>query len=207
MDIRGQAALLTAEVVAIIACAVLPLPVPAQVPLLVMALISFAVRGKMWSDRFESDRLRWAVGAVVGVIALALAWLVVGPVLESRTGGMVGWTRHGMVRGKPDAFLTIAILVAASAIGTELLMRAWILDRIRELVSGRAGVVIAVAVTAIVEAIFVGDPGWSCVGAALVSAALSGLYLASGRSLVAPIAARVTFEVGALLLEAFKLVS
>lgn len=207
MEIRGQAALLTAEVTVILACAILSLPVPAQVPLLVMALISFGVRGQQWSDRFESDGFRWAIGAAMGAAALALAFFVVGPALEGGTGGMVGWTRHGMVRGKADAFLMIAIMVGATAIGTELLMRAWILERIREQVPGRAGLLVAVAVTAVIEAVFVGDPGWSCLGAALVSAALSGVYLASRRSLVAPIAARLTFELGALLLEAFKLVN
>jgi len=207
MDVRGEAALLTAEVVALVICAILPLPVPAQVPLLVIAMISFGIRGKRWSDRFESDGFRWLVGLCTGAAALALAYFVFAPVLADRTGGMIGWSRHGIVRGKPDALLTFVLVVAATSAGTELILRGWILERVREQVPGRTGLVAAVVITGLVEAVFTGDPGWSSLGAAVFGAALSGLYLASGRSLVAPIAARVTFEVGVLLLEGFKLVN
>jgi hypothetical protein len=205
MDLGAQAALLTAELVVLVACAVIALPVPAQLPLLLIALISYTIRRKPWSERWVGGQSRALVGATMGAVALAIA-VAIGPVLEAQTGGLVGWTRHGIVRGKVDAFVTFAMIVAALAVATEIIMRGWILERIRELVSGRIGVAIAIAVTAAIEAIFTGDPGWSSLGAALVSAALSALYLAGGRSLVAPVAARLTFELGVLVLEGLKLV-
>jgi membrane protease YdiL (CAAX protease family) len=205
MDLRGQAALLTAELVVLVVVAALPLPIPAQVPLLAMALISYGIRRQVWADRFASDGFRWAVGAATGAIALGLA-LAVAPVLETRTGGLVVWSNHGMVRGKLEMFVSFALIVAALAVATELVMRGWIFERLREQLPGRVGVAIAVAGTAAVEAIFTGAPGWGYAGAALVSAALGGLYLAAGRSLVAPIAARLAFELGALALEGLQLV-
>src|SRR5512134_3541696 len=134
MELRGEAALMTTELVVIIACAIAPLPVPAQVPLLIMAMISFAIRRRSFAERFESDRFRWAVGAITGAVALILAVLVVAPLVEAQTGGLIGWTRHGVVRGKPEVFLSVAVIVAALVAATELVMRAWILERIRELV-------------------------------------------------------------------------
>jgi membrane protease YdiL (CAAX protease family) len=205
MDLRGQAALLTAEVVVLAAAIAVATPFPAQAPLLLMALISYGIRRKTWTERLASDGFRWAVGAATGAVALGIAFAVA-PVLEARTGGLVAWSNHGMVRGKLEMFASMALIVGALAAATELIMRGWILDRLLELLPGRAGIAIAVALTAGLEAILTGAPGWSSVGAALVSAALSGLYLGSGRSLVAPIAARLTFELGVLVLEAFKLV-
>jgi len=205
MDLRAQAALMTAELVVLVAVAALPIPIPAQAPLLVMALISYGIRRKLWTDRFASDGFRWAVGAATGAVALGVAFAVA-PALEARTGGLVAWSNHGMVRGKLEVFVSIALIVAALAAATELVMRGWIFERLHELLPGRAGLAIAVTLTACMEAIFAGAAGWSSVGAALVSAALSGLYLASGRSLVAPMAARITFELGVLLLEGLKLV-
>lgn len=210
MDLRRQAALLTAELVVVIACAVVALPIPAQLPLLAMALISYKVRNEPWAPRFASSRVVWAVAATMGAIALGLA-LVVTPALEARTGGLVSWTREAVVRGNPQMLTAAVMIVAALTIATEVVMRGWILERIREQTAGagrRAGVAIAVAVTAGLEAIFTASgAGWSAVGAALVSAALSALYLAAGRSLVAPVVARLTFELGVLALEALRLVN
>jgi hypothetical protein len=210
MDLHRQAALLTAELVVVIACAVVAIPIPAQVPLLAMALISYGIRHQSWSERWESTGLLWAVGAAVGAIALALGLVVFTPLLESRTGGLVAWTRDAIVRGNLQMLTTVTLIVAALTVATEVVMRGWILERIREHVPvrGRAGAAIAVAATSVIEAIFTtSGAGWSGIGAALVSAALSGLYLAGGRSLVAPIAARLTFDLGVVALESLRLVN
>jgi membrane protease YdiL (CAAX protease family) len=210
MELHRQAALLTAELVVVIACAALALPIPAQLPLLAMALISYKVRSLPWAPRFASAGVVWAVAAAMGVVALGLA-LVVTPALEARTGGLVAWTREAVVRGNPQMLVAAAVIISALTAATEVVMRGWILERIREQVAGagrRASLLIAVGVTAAVEAMFTGSgAGWSALGAALVSAALSGLYLAAGRSLVAPIVARLTFELGVLALESLRLVN
>lgn len=209
MDLHRQAALLTAELVVVIACAIVPLPIPAQLPLLAMALISYGVRHQTWTERWESTGLVWAVGAAVGATALGLGLVVFTPMLQSGTGGLVSWTRDAVVRGNLQMLTTVGLIVAALAVATEVVMRGWILERIRELVPGRAGLAIAVGVTALIEAMFStgSGSGWSGVGAALVSAALSGLYLAAGRSLVAPVAARLTFDLGVVALESLRLVN
>jgi membrane protease YdiL (CAAX protease family) len=204
-DLGRDAAVLTAEVVAVLVCAMVTLPVPAQIPLLVVAMISMAVRGKRWEDRFGADGFRFLLGAVTGAAALILSLVVVGPLVEAR-GAMLGWSHHALVRGKPDALVMYVIIVAATSIATELVLRGWILERVRDVSPGKVALVASVGMTALVEAVFTGDTGYSSLGAALFGVALSGLYLATGRSLVAPIAARVTFDVGLLLLEGFKLV-
>lgn len=206
MDLRGQAALLTGEIVAVVAVALVALPIPAQVPLVVVAMISYAARGLRWESRFDSDRFRLGLGAATGAAALILALAVIGPALEAR-GGMITWSHHAAVRGKPEVLVSYLLIVTALAVATELILRGWILERALGLGRGATGAAIAIAVTGFVEAVYFGEPGWSAVGASLFGVALSGLYLATGRSLVAPIAARVTFEVGILLLESFKLVN
>jgi membrane protease YdiL (CAAX protease family) len=209
MELRGQAALLTAEVVAVIACALAPLPgLFLLIALFAVASISLYVRGQTWAQRCAVDALRAGIGVAVGATALGLALVVVGPLLEARTGGMVNWSQYTVVRGQPSALVSYAVIVTVIAVTFEAILRGWVLERVRELApSGRRGVAIAIAVTAVVEGVLAGGTGWSGVGAAIGGVAASALYLASGRSLVAPVAARLTFDLGALVLEALKVVN
>lgn len=205
MELRGDAALLTAEIVAVIACAVLPLPVPAQLPLGVVAVVSYALRRERWENRFGFDGFRLGLGIGTGACALVLALVAISPLLTAR-GAMVAWAEHAMVRGKPDAVVMVVIVVAATAVATELVFRGFILERVRPLVGGRGATAVALAISACVEATVMGGGSARVFGAALVSVALGGLYLATGRSLVAPIAARVTFDVGVVVLEGLKMI-
>jgi hypothetical protein len=209
MELRGQAALLTAEVVAVIACAIAPLPGPAiLIALFAVASISLYVRKQTWVQRCGLDGLRAGIGVAVGATALVLAVVVVGPLLEARTGGMVSWNQYAVVRGRLEALLPYAIIVGAMAIAHEAILRGWVLERARELApAGPQGLAIAVAVTAVVEGALVAGAGWSVAGAAIGGVAASALYLAGGRSLVAPVVARLTFDLGALVLEALKVVN
>jgi hypothetical protein len=118
---------------------------------------------------------------------------------------MVMWTQWGVVRGNVAAAIPVAIVVAALVVATEMILRGWIVERVLELAStSRVGQIAAVAIAAGVEAIFTATPD-NAFGAMLFGGSLGALYLASGRSLVAPIAARLVFELGIVGLEVARL--
>jgi hypothetical protein len=203
-DLRRRALWITVEALAIAATAIIPLPVPAQIPLLSVASISLWVRGGSWSPRFATNRLRVVVGIAVGAAALALAFGVIGPALEAGAGAMIVWTQWGVVRGNVAAAIPVAIVVAALVVATEMILRGWIVERVLELASGWPGRIAAVAIAAGIEAIFLATPE-NAFGAMLFGAALGSIYLSSGRSLVAPIAARLVFELGIVVLEVARI--
>ena len=205
MTLRGEAALLTTELVVVLACAIAPLPVPAQLPLLVMAMISLGLRGQTWAERVRFGRDPLVVGAATGVAALVLA-LAITPWIERGAGSLVQWSSVAAVRGKPEMFLVFALITTVMGLAAEMVLRGWVLERVRTLGPGRTGPIAGIAIAAVVEAVFTSEPGAPAFGSFLVGVALGTMYLAAGRNLVVPVAARVCFEVGALVVQATRLV-
>jgi hypothetical protein len=209
-------ALVPFEVAIVLAAAVVALPIPAVIPLLVAGSLSLWVRGRSWADVLRGPSLYAAVGAAAGITALLLALALGTPLVESLTGGAVQWSMYPIVRGSTHAALTVAMLVAVGAVASELVLRGWLVERVLEL---GGPPVLAVLTGAFAEALLVfpvsqQDPGalmiggdlTARIGAGVFGIALGWMYLAAGRSALAPMMARITFSLGALALEAFRLV-
>jgi hypothetical protein len=178
---------------------------PAAVPLVIAASASRYLRGGSWSELMRGGNDQLLVGAVAGGAALVVAVLVATPAVEAIADRSVEWSAFPVVRGSAVRAGTVAVLVAALSVASELAMRGWIVERVAEL-SRRSSRVMPVLVGAIAEAAVTSGDAATRLGAAAFGAGLSWLYFAAGRSLTAPIAARVAFQLGAVLLEAFRVV-
>jgi hypothetical protein len=120
---------------------------------------------------------------------------VLGPDLE--------WSPYPIVRGNAAALFQVAIIVGAATIASELVLRGWVVERVFELGGGRA---LAVLAGALGEALVSDGELGARLGAAVFGAGLTWMYIASGRSLVPGTCARLAFTLGALILEALRLV-
>jgi hypothetical protein len=197
------------EVLAVLAIAVVPLPepVPAALPLLVVASLSLWMRGRSWADVIRgpvSGATAAAVGAVAGALALGFAVLAGAPAIETLGQRAVEWSAHPIVRGNFSLLALVAVYVAATAVATELALRGWIVERVLELSPGPP--VLPVLVGAFAEALIVPGDGPARMGAALFGLGLGWMYAAGGRSIVAPLCARLVFELGVVFLEAMRLI-
>jgi CAAX prenyl protease-like protein len=196
------------EVVAVLAAAIVaawdPPPlgaVPVMLPLLVAASALRWSCGKSFAAVTHARFI--SVGALVGVIALALAVLLGTPFAQALSDRPVVWASYPLVRGNASAFLTFAVVVAAIALASELVLRGWIVERVLEL-GGKPGM--AVFVGAVAEALLLPGPLEARIGAFAVGLGLGQMYVAAGRNVAVPIAARVAFGLGALVLEMLRLV-
>jgi hypothetical protein len=201
--------LVPAEVGAVVAVAIVsvagvwPEQVPVVVPLVAVASVFRWLRGRPWAEVAEPRRGYASVSAAAGAIALAIAVLIGSPAIEALFDRAVEWSTYPIVRGSANNFVVVALLVALAAIAAELVFHGWIVDRIVEL-SG--GWMIAVLVGAGAEALVVPGTFDARLGAGVFGGTLAWMYLAGGRSLWATIPARVVFSVGAVALEALRLV-
>lgn len=200
-ELRG---LVPFEVAAVLAAALVPLPIPNVVPLLVVASVSLYLRRTSWADRMRGPGLYAAVGAGAGLLALGLAIAVGTPLVEAVTDRAVNWSMYPVVRGSGTTAVTIAIVVGVGALAAELVLRGWIVERVLEL--GRGPAVLAVMVGGFAEALLAGGSLEERIGAGIFGLGLGAMYVAAGRSVVAPICARLAFTLGALVLEATRLV-
>lgn len=200
---REMRSLVPFEAAVVIAAAALSLPVPAVVPLLVVASISLWLRGRSWAHVIHGPALHAAIGAAAGVAALMLALGVSTPLVEAITDQAVQWSMYPIVRGSPGAALTVALVVGVSAVAAELVLRGWLVERVLELGGHR---VLAILTGAIAEALIAdGDLGMR-IGAGLFGIAMGWMYVAGGRSVAAPVCARLVFSLGAVVLEALRVV-
>jgi len=187
-----------------IAIAPLPDPLPAAVPLFVAGSLSRWARGRSWSDVVRGPAGRAAVGALAGAIALGFAVLGGTPMIETLGARAIEWSAHPIVRGNASLFAVVSIYVAAIAVATELALRGWIVERVMELSPGPP--VLPVLVGAFAEALITPGDAPARMGGALFGVGLGWMYAAGGRSIVAPLCARLVFDLGVVFLEAMRLV-
>jgi hypothetical protein len=200
---REMRALVPVEVAVVVAAALVSLPIPIAIPLLAAASLSLWLRGRSWGHVIKGPALYAAIGAVAGAVGLALAIAVATPLVETVSDQAVQWSMYPIVRGSAAAFGMLAIVVGLGAVAAELVLRGWLVERVLEL---RGHAVLAVLVGAIVEmAVSDGDLAMR-LGAGLFGIGMGWMYLAGGRSVVAPICARLVFSLGALVLEATRAV-
>ncbi len=208
--------LVPVEIAVVLVAAAVSLPIPVVIPLLVAGSLSLWIRGRSWTDVLKGPAHHAAIGAAAGALGLVLALLLGTPLVERVTGGAVQWSMYPIVRGSTSAALTVALLVGVGALASELVLRGWLVERVLEL---GGSPVIAILVGAIAEALLVfpvahGDPGafaiggdlTARIGAGMYGIAMGWMYVAGRRNAVGPICARGVFSLGALALEAFRIV-
>jgi hypothetical protein len=203
-------ALVPFEVAAVIAIAIAwPLVgwselVPFSLPLVIAASIARSLRRRTWSEVSGGGTHHVAIGAVVGAVALGLSIILGTPIVERLSNHAVEWSQYGFVRGNATQVAVFAVWVSIAAIAAELALRGWIVERVLELAPGPP--VLPILVGAIAEALLVPGGLGVRLGAAVFGIGLGWLYVAGGRSVVAPICARLVFSVGALVLDGFQII-
>lgn len=200
---RELRSLVPAEVAVVIAAAVVPLPVPAVVPLLIAASISLWLRGRSWAGVIRGPALYAAIGTAVGLAALALALAVATPLVEAATDSAVQWSMYPVARGSAGTAIMVALVVGISAVAAELVLRGWLVERVLELGGHR---VLAILVGAIAEGMISDGDLTARIGAGVFGLGLGWMYVAGGRSVVAPVCGRLVFSLGALGLEATRMI-
>ena len=202
-ELRG---LVPFEVAAVLAVAIAPLPeaLPVAVPMLAIASASRWLRRRSWDELVPAGGGRAAASAAAGLAALAIALVAGAPFVEAMTGRGVEWSAFPIVRGNPAQLALVAMIVIAMAIANELALRGWIVERVRELSPGPA--VLPVLVGAIAEAVVTRGDLAVRIGAGVFGVGLGWIYVAAGRSVVAPICARIAFGLGAVVLESLRMI-
>ena len=198
-ELRG---LVPVEVLAVLAIALAPWPdtLPVALPLVVAATLSRWVRGRGWAELVTGGLDRVVVGALAGAVAIAVA----APAYRLFGVSAVEWWLVPAARGDAARIAIALGMVVVVSIATELALRGWIVERMLELSPGPP--TLPIVTGALAEALVMPGPPAARIGAALFGIGLGMFYVGSGRSLVAPIAARAAFAVGAVLAEATGLV-
>jgi hypothetical protein len=89
------------------------------------------------------------------------------------------------------------------SLASELVLRGFVVELGREFTRNN---VVAVVMGALAEALLAeGDAGMK-LGAGVFGLGLGAMYIASGRSVLASLCARLTFALGALVLEALRVI-
>jgi hypothetical protein len=194
------------EIAAVLALAVAPLPdaLPVAVPLLVGASVSRWVRRRDWAQGMQTDGWMAVVAAAAGLAALVGALALGTPFVETLTGRAVEWSAFPIVRGNASQLVLVALIVIATAVAAELALRGWIVERMLELSPGSPA--LPVVVGALAEALVTPGDLAARLGAGVFGLGLGAIYVAAGRGVVAPICARVAFGLGAVTLEALRII-
>ena len=95
-ELRG---LVPFEAAAVVAAAIVALPIPKVVPLLVVASLSLYVRGHSWAERLRGPASYAAIGAGAGCVGLGLAIVLGTPLVEALSDHAVQWSMYPIVRG------------------------------------------------------------------------------------------------------------
>jgi CAAX prenyl protease-like protein len=203
---RALRGLVPFEVAAVLLVAMVRLPdtIPAALPLLALASCSRWARGLDWAALLRGDRWICGVGAAAGLAALAIAVLAGAPFVEAMTGRAVQWSAFPVVRGNPTQLVVVGLVVVTTTVASELALRGWIVERMLELSPGPP--ILPVLVGAIAEALITPSDVATRIGAGLFGAGLGWIYVAGGRTLVGPLAARLAFVLGAVALEALRVI-
>lgn len=193
------------ELLVVTALAVIPMPVQISAALLlVVATASRYLRGRTWSEVATGGWSRAGIGAAAGLAALGLAVVIATPAIEMVSRRAIEWSTFPIVRGSGSGLFTVILVVGVSALALELALHGWLAERVLELSPGSP--VLPVTIGAFAEAIVTPGDFAARLGAGLFGAGLAWMYIAGGRSVIAPLCARVTFAIGAVVLEALRLV-
>jgi len=225
-SVRELRPLVPFEVLAVLAIAVAPIgdTFPFALLLLAVATTSRWIRGRSWAELVVAGRASTdvtsastdvasasanpaasqglvralAVGGVAGLLAIAVA----APLIGAFRVTTIDWWVLPAIHGDAAQLALVSCVLLATAIALELALRGWIIERMLELSPGPTTLPIATA--ALAEALVTPGPIVSRIGVALFGAGLGLLYVALRRNVLAPIAARCVFVMGAVLVERFS---
>jgi hypothetical protein len=185
------------EALAVVAIAVLPLgdTFPYAALLLVVATASRWARRRTWSELVASRHS--ARTLVIGTASGAIAVTVAAPLIGAFSVTALDWWVRPALHDDVARIAAACSVLLATAVAFELSLRGWIIERMLELSPGPPTLPIAVA--ALAEALVTPGPVASRLGVALFGAGLGLLYIACGRNVLAPLAARCTFVVGSVI--------
>lgn len=200
---REMRGLVPLEVAVVLAAAAIPLPIPVVIPLLAAASLSMWARGRSFAQVTKGPALYAAIGLAAGLVGLAFAVVAGTPLVERVTDQAVQWSMYPIVRGSATSFSTLAVLVGLGAVAAELVLRGWIVERVLEL---HGNAVLAVLVGAFAEALVSDGELTARIGAGIFGIAMGWMYVTGGRSVTSPMLARLAFSLGALALEALRVV-
>lgn len=175
----------------------IPFTLPVALPLLVVATLSRWARRRGWRELVHDPHVL-GIGALTGLVAVLLAALGFGAFHVTA----VEWWLVPAARGDASQLVLAFGFVTVTSIALELALRGWILERAWELSPGPP--VLPIATAAIVEALVIDAAIGARIGAALFGAGLGVLYVGCRRSVLAPIAARVVFSSGAIVVELLR---
>lgn len=168
-----------------------------EVPwLLAVAWASMALRGVRWRDVGLRLGEGWPklvlIGLAAGVGMEGLELFVTQPLLAQATGVYPNLHEFARLVGNPKLLvLSIAFAWVVAGFGEELVFRGYLLNRLFGLAGGgRGGWAVALVVMSIVFGLKHLTQGVTRVSENVIAGLLlGGLYLATGRNLVAPIVA------------------
>jgi hypothetical protein len=174
--------------------------------MLVVASVTMWLRKRSWATVLHGPPLFAALGVAAGVVGLLVAIAAGTPLVESATSQAVQWSRYPIVRGSPQMFAMVALLVGVSALVVELAIRGCVVDWLLERKVPPFGAVLA---GAMLDMVLITEPdgGFTArIGSGVFGIAMGWMFVAAGRSALPGICARIAFSVGALALEAFQIV-
>lgn len=167
--------------------------------LFLIAWASLIVRRQSWKAVGLSLDARWlrlaGIGAVAGLAFWAFEYFVENPLFLAWFGVHPDLTDFAVLVGNLPALLIVLVLnLILAGFGEEMVWRGYAVSRTAEAFGeGRiawAAAIVGVAVVFGLAHAYQGEAGVT--QAAVQGALLGGLYLATGRNLVAPIVAHVT---------------
>jgi hypothetical protein len=167
--------------------------------LFLVAWASLRLRGSGWRAAGLNINRRWltliGIGVAAGVAFWAFEFFIETPLLRRLTGQDPDLNVFQALAGNIRLLaILIALNLVLAAFGEELVWRGYALPRVAEILGDSriawAGAIIAVNVVFGLAHLYQGESG--VVQAAVQGALLGLLYLATGRNLLAPIAAHFT---------------
>tara|TARA_R110002096_G_scaffold433887_2_gene653770 strand:+ start:78653 stop:79270 length:618 start_codon:yes stop_codon:yes gene_type:complete len=183
------------EMLVMVVLLVLPLPVPALIPLVVLASVALEVRGLGWSHvglQGKHAARDSATGLVLGLLVASLLPLAVGQAAESD---------FLLLQGNGRALVAALLLTLALSAASEMLFRGYAIAAATR-VWGDSGAIAGLLVGAVSGTIATQPASaGAALGAFVIGLGYGLLYFASGRRLILPITMHFVVDAYPIVLE------